>query len=305
MTRIGGHEIDIDNRDKTLFAGEGITKGDVIDYYRDVAEHLLPHIEDRALTLQRFPDGLDEDGFYQQQVPEHFPDWIHTRSLPRADGSERIEHILCNDTASLVYLANLATISIHRWLSRAPRFTRPDSLVFDLDPAGDDFTPVRDAARRVAELMEALDVTPFVMTTGSRGLHVIAPLAPELDFDAVREIAMGMAAHLAEKHPETLTTEQRKNKRRGRLYLDVMRNAYGQTAVAPYSLRARPGAPVATPLSLDELDRHDLGPRDYRIGNIFRRLAQTDDPWAEIRRHAVDPQGLRKRLTALRKQADG
>ncbi|MFW6322340.1 MAG: non-homologous end-joining DNA ligase [Guyparkeria sp.] len=299
MTRIGGHEIDIDNRDKTLFPGDGITKGDLIDYYRDVAEHLLPHISDRPLTLQRFPDGLGEDGFYQQRAPDHFPDWLDTRSLRRADGSERIGHILCNDTASLVYLANLATISIHRWLARAPRFTRPDCVVFDLDPAGDDFTPVRDAARHVADLMQALDVTPFVMTTGSRGLHVIAPLAPELDFDAVREIAAGMARHLADRQPETLTTEQRKDKRHGRLYLDVMRNAYGQTAVAPYSLRARPGAPVATPLSLDELDRGDLGPQDYHIGNLFRRLGQTGDPWADIRRHAVDPRNLPERLDAL------
>ncbi|MFO7581225.1 non-homologous end-joining DNA ligase [Guyparkeria sp.] len=301
MTRINGHEIDIDNRDKALFPGEAITKGDVIDYYREIAEYILPHIEGRPLTLQRFPDGLDEDGFYQQQVPEHFPDWIDTRSLPRADGSERIDHILCNDTASLVYLANLATITIHRWLARAPRFTRPDCLIFDLDPAGEDFTPVRDAARQVVELMQTLEVMPFVMTTGSRGLHVIAPLAPELDFDAVREIATGMAGHLAARHPETLTTEQRKDKRRGRLYLDVMRNAYGQTGVAPYSLRAHPGAPVATPLSIDELDRGDLGPQDYHIGNIFRRLGQTGDPWADIRRHAVDPRGLRDRLEALRK----
>lgn len=245
MTRIQGHDIELSNLDKTLYPKDGITKGDVIDYYRRVAPHLLPHIEHRPLTLQRFPDGLNADGFYQQQASEHFPGWVATYRLPRAASSDRddkINHILCNDEAALVYLANLGTLTLHRWLARTPRYSRPDSLVFDLDPAGDDFQPVRSAARQVVELMQALGMTPHVMTTGSRGLHVLAPLEPELDFDRVRAIAMSMAEHLADQHPDALTTHQQKDKRRGRLYLDVMRNAYGQTAVAPVPARPARGA---------------------------------------------------------------
>lgn len=304
MTRIDGREIELSNQDKVLYPDDGITKGDVIDYYRNIAGHLLPHIEDRPLTLRRFPDGLNEDGFYQQQAADYFPDWIHTRQLPRADSdddSDKVEHILCKDTAGLVYLANLGTLTLHRWLARLPRYTRPDQLIFDLDPPDDDFGAVRDAARRIVELMQELEIHPYVMTTGSRGLHVIAPLKPEQDFDRVRKTARAMSELLARRHPKALTTEQRKDKRRGRLYLDIMRNAYGQTAVAPYSLRAKPGAPVATPLSLGELEHSDLGPQDYHIKNIFQRLGQREDPWQGMGRHAVDPAALDERVEQLDK----
>ena len=302
MTRIHDHEIELSNLDKTLYPDAGITKGDVIDYYRQMAPRLLPRIEHRPLTLQRFPDGIGADGFYQQQASEHFPGWLPTYRLPRAESSERddkINHILCNDEAALVYLANQGTLTFHRWLARTPRYTRPDRLIFDLDPTGDDFAEVRAAARQVAELMDELGMTPHAMTTGSRGLHVLAPLKPEMDFDRVRAIAMSMAEHLAERHPDSLTTDQRKDKRRGRLYLDVMRNAYGQTAVAPYSLRAKPGAPVATPLMLEELDRADLGPQDYHLGNIANRLGQISDPWQDIDRHAASPGRIEKALDSL------
>ncbi|MDG4867988.1 non-homologous end-joining DNA ligase [Guyparkeria sp. 1SP6A2] len=302
MTRIQGHDIELSNLDKILYPEEGITKGDVIDYYRRMATRILPQIEQRPLTLQRFPDGLDADGFYQQQASEHFPGWMPTYRLPRAESSERddkVNHILCNDEAALVYLANQGTLTLHRWLARTPRYTRPDCLIFDLDPIGDDFRPVRSAARHVVDLMQELGMSPHAMTTGSRGLHVLAPLEPELDFDRVRAVAMSMAEYLADRHPDALTTIQRKDKRQGRLYLDVMRNAYGQTAVAPYSLRARPGAPVATPLTLEELDRSDLGPQDYHIGNIAQRLGQISDPWQDMERHAADPREIEKALQSL------
>ncbi len=302
MTRVQGHDIELSNLDKILYPEEGITKGDVIDYYRRIATRILPQIEQRPLTLQRFPDGLDAEGFYQQQASEHFPGWMPTYRLPRAESSERkdkVNHILCNDEAALVYLANQGTLTLHRWLARTPRYTRPDCLIFDLDPIGDDFQPVRSAALHVVDLMQELGMSPHAMTTGSRGLHVLAPLEPELDFDRVRAIAMSMAEHLADQHPDALTTIQRKDKRQGRLYLDVMRNAYGQTAVVPYSLRARPGAPVATPLRLEELDRSDLGPQDYHLGNIAQRLGQISDPWQDMERHAADPRNIEKALQSL------
>jgi bifunctional non-homologous end joining protein LigD len=204
--------------------------------------------------------------------------------------------VLCNNTATLVYLANQGVLTLHGWLSLADRPRHPDRLIFDLDPPDDDFAAVRYAARRVGELMEAIGLTPHVMTTGSRGLHVLAPLDAETHFDAVRDLARTMADHLAEQHPDRLTVEQRKDKRKDRLYLDVMRNAYGQTAVVPYSLRAKPGAPVATPLDWDELDRSDLGPRSYDLRSVHQRLAQKDDPWKNIRPHAASARLARERL---------
>ncbi|MGD8275605.1 MAG: hypothetical protein PVJ30_06570, partial [Thiohalocapsa sp.] len=187
------------------------------------------------------------------------------------------------------------------WLARAPHLEAPDKLVFDLDPPVDDFSAVREAARWVVELMQAIDLAPFAMTTGSRGLHVVAPLRSELGFAEVRELAQAMAAHLAAAHPRALTVAQRKSKRRGRIYLDVTRNAYGQTSVLPYALRALPGAPVATPLHLDELDDSRLGPRRWSLENIFRRLGQKQDPWRDIRRHARSPRKARRTLGRLEK----
>jgi bifunctional non-homologous end joining protein LigD len=154
-------------------------------------------------------------------------------------------------------------------------------MIFDLDPSGDDFTPVRDAASTLGDLLRELGLEPYLMTTGSRGLHVTVPLDREADFDRVRAFARRIADHLAGLEPDRWTTEQRKNKRRGRLFLDTMRNAYAQTGVAPYALRARPGAPVATPLHWSELDAH-LHPRKYHARNLFRRLAQKRDPWKDI-----------------------
>ena len=305
--RIGKRRVELSNTDKPLFPDDGISKGDLISYYRRIADILLPHANNRPLTLHRFPDGIDADGFYQQQASDYFPDWVKRCATPRAgDRRESVEHVLANDEATLAYLANQATITLHGWNSRAPKIDRPDQLVFDLDPAGRDFVAVRRAAQRVAELMQSLGMNPYAMTTGSRGLHVVAPLRADEDFDAVRAVARDMAEILAARHADELTVEQRKNKRAGRLYLDMSRNAYGQTRVLPYSVRALPGAPVATPIALDELDDSTLDPQKWRIDNLFRRLARTRDPWADIRRRATKIGTARRALERLaRRHAPG
>jgi bifunctional non-homologous end joining protein LigD len=286
--RIGRRRVELSSTDKLLYPDDGISKGDLIDYYRRISRHLLRHAENRPLTLHRFPDGIGEAGFYQQQKSDYFPDWIETCETPRAaDARETVEHVLCNDAATLVYLANQAVITLHGWNARAPRFDVPDQLVFDLDPPGDDFAAVRRAARRVAELMQSLGMNPYLMTTGSRGLHVVAPLRPDSSFETVRAIARRMAARLAARYDDELTVEQRKHKRQGRLYLDMSRNAYGQTRVLPYAVRALDGAPVATPIELSEIDDAGLGPRKWRIDNLFRRLGQKGDPWSDFKRRAT------------------
>jgi len=297
--RFGRYRVELSHTGKLLFPDSGISKGELIEYYRDIAAVMLPHLEDRPLTLQRFPDGIRKPGFYQQQRGDYFPGWIRTRSTPRADDGAAVQHILCNNQATLVYLANQAAVTLHGWLARTPRITRPDRLIVDLDPVDNDFAAVRRAARQVVELMQTLDMNPFVMTTGSRGLHVAAPLRADSDFDAVRDLARDMAAVLAGRHPAALTVEQRKKRRRGRIYLDVMRNAYGQTAVMPYSVRALPGAPVATPLDLAELGDSRLDPQRWHVKNILRRLGRKDDPWAGIRRHATTAGRAQQALRAL------
>lgn len=298
--KIGQHDIDISHSDKPLFPDAGITKGDLVDYYRRVADVMLPHIRGRPLTLHRFPDGIDSDGFYQQSASDYFPDWIDRVTLPKEGGE--VEHVLCEDAATLVYLAGQACITPHSWLARASKPRCPDRLVFDLDPSGDNFSAVVDAARTIRGVLDEVGLTGFVMTTGSRGLHVVVPLDASADFEAARDFARSVADIAAARQPDRLTTEQRKNKRAGRLYLDIMRNAYGQTAVTPYAVRAKPGAPVATPLEWDELGDTKLRAGSYGLRNLFRRLGQKNDPWHGIHRHAVAIDAHRPRLEKIRQR---
>jgi bifunctional non-homologous end joining protein LigD len=284
----GRYSVEVTNADKVLFPGSGITKGELVEYYRDISEVMLPHIRDRPLMMHRYPDGIGKEGFYQKEASDHFPDWIDTVKVKAVQG-KTVTHVVCGNTATLVYLAQEATITPHVWLSRTGRLHNPDKMIFDLDPPGDDFEIVRSTALDFRELLGEMGLASFVMTTGSRGVHVVVPLDREAGFDEARAVARALAGKLEERKPDELTTAQYKSKRKGRLFLDTARNAYGQTGVAPYAVREKEGAPVATPLDWDELGDSGLGPRSYSIGNIFRRLGQREDPWKHFFRHA---QGL-------------
>jgi bifunctional non-homologous end joining protein LigD len=299
--RFGRHTVDTSNEDKVLFPDDGITKGEIVDYYDAVADHVLPWLRDHPLVLQRFPDGIAADGFYQKQVPEHFPDWVTTVRVEKA-GGERQDLTVCDTKATLVYLANLGALSLHPWLSRVDRLDHPDLLVVDLDPPGEDFALVRDAARACRDLLSELDLPAYVKTTGSKGLHVAVPLDQHADFDSVRSFAHDAMEVLAGRSPDALTTEVRLDKRRGRVFLDVARNAYAQTAVAPYAVRPVRGAPVAVPIDWDELGR--VGPRSFTVKNVLRRLGQRDDPWKGMRRHASGIGRARERLDRHREASE-
>lgn len=297
--RYGRYSVDTSREDKVLFPKSSISKGDLIDYYERISDHILPHLSDRPLVLQRFPDGIGEDGFYQKQSSDYFPDWIETTSVKVASSNGDQDLVVCNNTATIVYLANQGCITLHPWLSRTDRIDHPDQLVVDLDPPSDDFEEARSAALRLKALFEELELPSFPKLTGSKGIHVHVPLDRSDDFDEVRGIARSMMKVLADRHPDTLTTEQRKNKRGNRLFLDVGRNAYAQTAVAPYSVRPREGAPVAAPVRWEELQQAGLESRSFTIGNVFRRLGQIDDPWEGWRRRARSLRAAKKRLEAI------
>ena len=303
--RVGRRTLDVSNRDKVFFPDAGVTKGDLVDYYQRAAEFLLPHARDRLVAMHRFPDGIDGQGFFHKDVPDHFPAWIRSERVEKADG--HLRQLVLDDPATLVFIADQGCITPHVWLSRVDRIDHPDRMVFDLDPPGDDaratFDAVRWTARRLHELLEELGLVAFVMTSGSKGLHLHVPLDRTADFDDVRAFAIDAADLLAQRYPERLTREQRKAKRGDRVYLDVMRNAYAQTTVVPYAVRARPGAPVATPLSWDELGRADLHPRRYGLRNLFRRMAQKDDPWKGMGRRARGLDGPARLLRRLRDEA--
>lgn len=291
---VGGRKIEIGNPGKELFPAEGITKFDFAQYLHQVAEVMIPHTRNRAMTMHRFPDGIESDGFYQKEAPDYFPDWIRIERLAKEGGS--VNHVVCDDAATLVYLADQACITAHVSLSTIDRIDHPDRIVLDLDPpeSARDPGPVKEAARSVRNFLEDLDLPAFLMTTGSSGYHVVVPLDASMPFDVIRGIARRMAETLAERHPAALTSAQRKDQREGRVFVDYLRNAYAQTTVAPYAIRALPGAPVATPIDWEELGSAD--PRHYTMTSVLRRLAQKADPWSDMGRSAIDASTLDERF---------
>lgn len=278
---VAGRRVETTNTGKLFFPDDGLTKGDLVGYYVAVAEVMAPHLRDRALTLQRFPDGIDAGGFYQKDAAEHFPDWVRRVEVDRRGEGGVVNHVLGDEPATIVYLANQGAVTFHISPWRATAVDVPDVVVFDLDPPEDGaLAEVRAAARAVRDGLERLGLVPFVQTTGSKGYHVVAPIEAQHTSEGVRAFARALAERVAAAAPDRFTVEQRKAKRLGRVYLDVARNGYAQTFAAPYTVRARPAAPVATPLDWDELGRAE--PRSYTIENLPRRLAQKDDPWASM-----------------------
>ncbi|WP_411152268.1 non-homologous end-joining DNA ligase [Streptomyces sp. A30] len=300
--RAGRRTVEVHRPDKVLFPGGGgakeYTKGDLVDYYRSVAPFMLPHLRGRPLMLERHPDGIDGPRFMQKNTPENYPEWITRVELAKEGGT--VCHTVCDDTATLLYLADQAALTLHRWLSRVGRVDRPDRMVFDLDPSGGtvDFAAVREAAVLLRELLDELKLPSALMTTGSRGLHVVVPVDGHHDFDEVRTFARDVADTLVAGHPDRLTTAARKKERGERLYLDVQRNAYAQTAVVPYTVRAKPGAPVATPLAWSQLDDPGLDARRWTVADAVDQ-ARTD-PWAGLMSRGRSLGPARRRLKALR-----
>ena len=284
--------VEVPRADKVLYPDDGLTKADVAGYYADVADAMLPHLAHRPVNMQRFPDGIDGQAFYEKKRPDHFPDWVHDTTVHTADGTQR--QVVVADRRTLVYLAGQACLTPHTWLSREPDLDHPDQLIVDLDPSGDDLALVRRATRTVRDVLESLDLPAYLKTTGSRGYHVLVPLRPEHGFDDVRRLARHVAGLVVEQDPDAFTVEQRKQKRGSRVFVDVLRNGYGQTAVPPYALRARPGAPVATPIEWDELSR--VEPDHFTPDAVRRRLAERGDPWSGVRRHARSLTKLLDRL---------
>jgi bifunctional non-homologous end joining protein LigD len=282
---------EISRPDKPLFP-DGTTKLDLARYYDAVAPVMVPHVSGRPLNLERYPDGIEGRQLFTQQAPNHFPDFVPRITVPKKGGT--VDHASVESSDALVYLAGQATIALHAWTSRRDRLERPDRLILDLDPSLDDFATVREAAQEAGDLFRECGLEPFALVTGSRGIHVVAPLVRRSDHEEVAKVGYGLAAVLAERDPDRLTTEFRIAKRGDRIFLDAGRVRWGHTAVAPYSVRAKPGAPVATPIRWDELGDDTLRPNGWTLHTLPERLDREGDAWADIAEHA-------KRLTTAKK----
>jgi len=275
--RAGRRDVPITHPDKVLFPDDGITKADLAAYYRDAAPQMVPLVRDRPVSMQRFNAGIARGGFFQKNLPKGAPDWLTTVTVPKRDGT--VTHPLVTGADALVWLANQNCITPHVWPARADRPERPDRMIFDLDPSDDDFDLVRRSALTLGEILREAGVQPWAMTTGSRGLHVVVALRRRHTFTAVRDAAVAVGEELVARNPQELTLAFLKKKRGGRLYVDVNRNGYAATAVAPFGVRARPGAPVATPLRWEELEDPGLAADRWTLRDVLER-----DPgaWAGV-----------------------
>jgi bifunctional non-homologous end joining protein LigD len=283
--RAGRRDVKITHPEKVLFPDDGITKADLAAYYRDVAPAMLEHVRERPVSMQRYNAGIGRDGFFQKDIGRGAPDWVARVEVPKRGGT--VTHPLANETATLVWLANQNCITPHVWTARADRLDRPDRIIWDLDPSGqDDFALVRRTALELGEVLRGAGVEPFAMVTGSRGVHVVVPVRRRQGYEPVRDAALAVAEELAERHPGELTTAFRKAKRGERLFLDVNRNGYAATAVPAYAVRPRPRGPVATPLRWDELEDDALRPDGFTMRDALARLERDGDPWAGLARAA-------------------
>lgn len=289
--RIGSRELSLSNLKKVLWPRDGYTKGDLIEYYENVAPFALPHLRGRPLTLQRYPNGIDGATFFEKQVPRGMPDWIDRVTVPTPGGQRsHVTFPVCNDAATLVYVANLAAIVLHVWTSREPELEEPDFVIFDLDP-GEKCTlqTLASVALTVRELLAAIGLKPLVKTTGGYGVHVVVPLAAGYSYDTAKVFAELVARRAAAGLGERATLQRTIAKRpQDAVYIDYVQVGLGKTIVAPYSVRARDGAPVSTPLEWPEVEayarrRGSIAPADefakFTIRTAPKRLERHGDLW--------------------------
>ena len=270
----------ISHPEKVLFPDDGITKGELAAYYETIAPIMLPHIAGRPVTMERFHRGIGEKGFLQKSVVKGFPSWLARVEVPKKGGT--VHHPVVRDTRSLVWLANQNSITPHVWTSRAPKLSRPDIIIIDLDPSDDDQKRVRAAAVLVRDFLQELGLQCWVKTSGSRGFHVAVPLDGRSTYRAVAHFAHGVGDLLARRDPHNLTREFYKKDRGGRILVDTGRNEYSATFAAAYAVRSKPGAPVSAPVTWDEIERGAVEPKTFTLRNMAARVAKVGDLWSDL-----------------------
>jgi bifunctional non-homologous end joining protein LigD len=280
------------NLDKVFWPDEGLTKGDLIDYFDAVSGALLPAIRNRPLTVKRYPDGIKGMTFFQKNTPKYAPQWVKTVTLRAESAGRDVAYTLCNDKRTLRWLANQACIELHPWLSRTDRLDRPDHLVFDLDPPENAFERSVQVALVLKEVLDEAGLEGLPKTSGGKGVHFYVPLPRRYHYRQVRSAAVAIGARVEERMPDETTTEFRIANRGGKVFLDPGRNAPGAHIIAAYSPRARPGATVSFPVPWDDLK--SVKPGDFTIRNV-PSLLDKKDPWKEL---MPRPQTLPRELLA-------
>ena len=286
--------VPITHPDRSVYPGPGVTKLQVAEYYARIAPRLLPYVAGRPLSIVRCPDGTGSACFFQKHVGQHAIPGVEVAMIE--DSAGRNPYIVANTAKALVGLAQMHALELHVWGAKVASIERPDSLIFDLDPGpGLTWAMLVAAARRTRSVLDALGLVALVKTTGGKGVHVVVPLQRRHSWDEVKDFAHGVAVHLAQNYPDQFTATLSKAHRRGKVFVDYLRNVRGATAVAAYSLRARAEPTVATPLAWDELSS-GIGPGAFTLATVLERVARRKDPWAHYER-------CRQRLTATMRRA--
>nr|WP_245561200.1 non-homologous end-joining DNA ligase [Desulfoscipio gibsoniae] len=276
MVEIHGRVLTLTNLDKPFWPEMGLTKAHLIKYYLDMAPYILPYIYNRPLVMKRYPDGIKGDFFYQKECPSYAPEWVET--YPVRHTGKITNYVVCNDTATLIWLANQGCVEIHAWLSRIEDVDYPDLAIFDLDPAeGVSFAEVLKVALLVRDMLVEFALTGFPKTSGSSGLHIFIPLTKRYTFAEITEAMKSMAEIIVRAYPERVTTQRSISKRKGKVYLDYLQNGRGKTMAFIYSLRPLPGAPVSTPLTWAEVEEKNIKPGCFNMENILKRVKAVGD----------------------------
>ena len=287
----------ITHPEKVLFPDDGITKGELASYYEAIAPVMLPHIRGRPITMERYPAGIGQKGFFHKDVSKGFPEWLERVEVPKKDGT--VHHPTANDTRSLLWIANQNCITPHVWTSRVPNLYYPDVCVFDLDPSKDDEPErLKTAALALRDLLDDLGLPSWVKTTGSKGFHIVVPLDGKARMNVVAGFAHRVGELMVARHPDILTQEFSKADRAGRILVDTGRNGYSATFAAAYAVRAKAGAPVSAPCTWEEVESGKVAPRTFTLRNMPDRVAKAGDLWRDMlrrRRSLTRPaQRLRK-----------
>ena len=288
----------ITHPEKVLFPDDGITKGDLAAYYETIAPVMLPHIKGRPITMERYPAGIGKKGFWQKDVSKGFPDWLERVEVPKKDGV--VHHPIVTDERSLLWVTNQNTITHHVWISRVPELYYPDICVFDLDPSKDDAAAVRAAAIGLRNLLDELGLPSWIKTTGSKGFHIVVPLDGKSKMGEVARFADGVGRLFVSHAPEHLTQEFSKVDRKGRIYVDTGRNGYSATFAAPYTVRAKPGAPVSAPCTWEEVEAGKVAPDTFNLRNMPARIKKAGDLWGDLLRKR---RSLTKPIEKLKRMA--
>lgn len=277
--RKGSREVRITNVEKVFFPEEGYTKGDLIEHYYRVAPLMLPFLRDRPIVMQRVPEGIEGEAFYEKQAPKGAPEWVRTVAVASDEGRKNIDYVVVDDVTTLIWLAQIASVECHAWTSRWPHLGEPDFAVLDLDPHEPiTFDDVRAVAKLVRVVLERLGLTGFPKTSGGAGLQVFIPLSGGHTYKEVREFCAAVGRLIVQAYPEKTTLAPSKPKRAGKVYIDANQNAKGKTLVAPYSVRPYPKAPVSAPLDWEELDE-EFFPEEFTIATIADRIETVGDPF--------------------------